>query len=46
MFGLFFLFGMALGIYLEDFGMLLFHAMLAIGFLTISYQSVKVKWHE
>lgn len=46
MLGIFFLFGMALGIYLEDFGMLLFHAMLAVGFLTISYQSVKVKWHE
>ena len=44
--GLFFIFGIALGIYLKDFGMIVFHAMLAIGFLTISYQSVKVKWHE
>ena len=46
LFGLLFVFGIAFGIFLEDFGLILFHAMLAIGFLTISYQSVKVKWNE
>jgi len=43
--GLYFLAGIGLGIYLHDFGLVVFHAMLAVGFLTISYQSVKNPVH-
>ena len=39
--GLYFLGGVALGIYVNDIGLLVFHAMLAIGLLTVSYQSIK-----
>lgn len=43
--GLYFIGGIALGIYLKDFGLILFHAMMAMGFLIISYQSIKLSWH-
>jgi len=36
---------MILGVYLNDYGMILFHAMLAIGFITVSYQSFRSIWH-
>jgi hypothetical protein len=38
---LYFLFGIAAGIYLKDYGLFLFHLMLFAGFLTVFYQSVK-----
>ncbi len=38
---LYFVFGIALGIYLEDWGLLFFHAMLAIGFAVVFFLSVK-----
>lgn len=43
--GLYFLGGLLLGYYLHDFGLFLFHLMMAIGLLTVSYQSLKLKWH-
>jgi len=43
--GLYFLGGILLGFYLADFGLVVFHAMLAIGFFTISYQSLRLAWH-
>ena len=43
--GLYFIAAMILGVYLMDFGMFLFHAMLAIGFITVSYQSLRLLWH-
>lgn len=43
--GIYFLGGLLLGFYLKDFGLSLFHIMLALGFLTVSYQSIKLKWH-
>ncbi len=39
--GIYFLGGIALGIYVNDIGLLVFHTMLAIGLLTVSYQSIK-----
>ena len=39
--GLYFIAGIVLGIVLNDIGLLMFHAMLAIGLLTVSYQSFK-----
>lgn len=39
--GIYFVAGVALGIYINDVGLMLFHAMLAIGLLTVSYQSIK-----
>lgn len=38
---LYFLFGIAGGIYLRDYGLLLFHIMLFGGFVTVFYQSVR-----
>jgi len=43
--GIYFIGAIALGIYLGDYGLILFHAMLAIGFITVSYQSIRLKWH-
>ena len=43
--GIYFVAAMILGIYLQDYGMFLFHAMLAIGFITVSYQSFRLLWH-
>jgi cellulose synthase/poly-beta-1,6-N-acetylglucosamine synthase-like glycosyltransferase len=43
--GMYFIGAMLLGIYLKDYGMFLFHAMLAIGFITVSYQSFRLLWH-
>ena len=43
--GIYFIGAIALGIYLEDYGLILFHAMLAIGFITVSYQTIRLKWH-
>jgi cellulose synthase/poly-beta-1,6-N-acetylglucosamine synthase-like glycosyltransferase len=39
--GIYFLGGIVLGLYINDIGLLVFHAMLAIGLLTVSYQSIK-----
>lgn len=39
--GLYFIAGVALGIWVEDWGLILFHLMLAIGLLTVSYQTIK-----
>lgn len=39
--GFYFLAGIVLGFYINDIGLLVFHAMLAIGLLTVSYQSIK-----
>lgn len=39
--GLYFLAGVIMGIYINDIGLLAFHAMLSIGLLTVSYQSIK-----
>ncbi len=39
--GIYFLAGVILGIYINDIGLLAFHAMLSIGLLTVSYQSIK-----
>ncbi len=38
---LYFIFGMAAGVYLGDFGLILFHLMLAIGFGSVFFMSVK-----
>jgi cellulose synthase/poly-beta-1,6-N-acetylglucosamine synthase-like glycosyltransferase len=43
--GIYFIGAMILGIYLKDYGLFLFHAMLAIGFITVSYQSIRLLWH-
>ena len=43
--GIYFIAAMILGIYLKDYGLFLFHAMLAIGFITVSYQSFRLIWH-
>ncbi len=43
--GIYFVGAMILGVYLNDYGMILFHAMLAIGFITVSYQSFRSIWH-
>ena len=43
--GVYFVVAMGVGIYLKDYGMFLFHAMLAIGFITVSYQSFRLIWH-
>ena len=34
------------GIYIKDYGMILFHSMLAIGFLTVSYQTIRPRINE
>ncbi len=39
--GLYFIGGVVLGILVEDWGLILFHLMLAVGLLTVSYQSYK-----
>ncbi|MFA0963097.1 cellulose synthase family protein [Roseivirga sp. BDSF3-8] len=39
--GLYFLFGVAAGFYLKDYGLLLFHLMLSGGFMTVFYQSIR-----
>jgi hypothetical protein len=43
--GIYFLSAIILGVYLNDYGMIIFHAMLAIGFITVSYQSMRSIWH-
>ena len=43
--GLYFIAAIALGVYLRDFGLVLFHGMMALGFLVVSYQSLRLKWH-
>lgn len=40
-FSLYFMFGIAAGIYLNNWGLLIFHVMLAIGFASVFYHSVK-----
>lgn len=42
---LYFLFGIATGIYLNDFGLLFFHVMLMLGFGGVFYYSVKPAFH-
>lgn len=44
LFTLYFLAGIALGIYYGDYGMMLIHLMAAFGFATIFYHSVLQKW--
>ena len=44
--GIYFVAAMIIGVYLKDYGMFLFHAMLAIGFITVSYQSIRLMWHD
>lgn len=39
--GIYFIGGVIMGFYLNDAGLMLFHMMLAIGLLTVSYQSIK-----
>ncbi|RLD19703.1 MAG: histidine kinase [Bacteroidetes bacterium] len=43
--GFYFIAAMVLGVYLKDYGMFIFHAMLAIGFITVFYQSFRLIWH-
>ena len=43
--GLYFIGTIILGIYLRDYGLILFHAMLAIGFITVSYQTIRLRWY-
>lgn len=43
--GIYFIGAIVLGIYLGDYGLILFHAMLAIGFITVSYQTIRLKWY-
>lgn len=38
---LYFIFGIGSGIYLQDWGLLIFHIMLALGFASVFYQSIK-----
>lgn len=40
---LYFLFGIGLGLYLQDYGMLLFHSMLATGFGAVFYYSINIQ---
>jgi cellulose synthase/poly-beta-1,6-N-acetylglucosamine synthase-like glycosyltransferase len=42
--GIYFIAAMILGVYLQEYGLFLFHAMLAIGFITVSYQSFRLIW--
>ena len=44
--GLYFLFGIAAGIYLLDLGLVIFHAMLALGFVSVFYHSIKKVKYE
>lgn len=39
--GIYFLFGIASGIYLHDWGLIIFHIMLTLGFFSVFYHSVK-----
>ena len=39
--GIYFLFGIALGIYLHDWGLMIFHVMLTLGFFIVFYHSVR-----
>ncbi len=39
--GMYFLFGIASGIYLHDWGLMIFHLMLTLGFFAVFYHSVK-----
>jgi len=43
--GLYFLAGIVIGIRVNDFGLVLFHLMLALGFFTVSFQSLKSGFH-
>ena len=43
--GFYFLLGIALGVLLNDYGMIVFHLMMAIGFFVVSYQTLKLKRH-
>lgn len=38
---IYFLLAIGIGIYIEDYGMILFHLMLSIGFLTVSYTTLR-----
>ncbi len=39
--GLYFLTGIGLGIYMKDYGLIIFHIMLSIGFISVFYYSIK-----
>lgn len=41
LFSLYFIFGIFSGIYLKDWGLMIFHVMLAVGFFTVFVQSIK-----
>ena len=43
---IYFIFGIAFGIHLQDFGLILFHLMLAAGFGSVFYYSVKPAFYE
>lgn len=43
---IYFIFGIVFGIYLQDFGLILFHLMLAAGFGSVFYYSVKPAFYE
>jgi hypothetical protein len=42
---IYFIFGIAVGIQLKDYGLLLFHAMMAVGFGSVFYYSMKSAVH-
>ena len=43
---IYFIFGVAFGIHLQDFGLILFHLMLAAGFGSVFYYSVRPAFYE
>ncbi len=43
---IYFIFGIVFGIYLQDFGLIIFHVMLALGFASVFYYSVRPAIHE
>lgn len=43
---LYFIFGIAAGIYLKDWGLIIFHMMLASGFASVFYHSIKPLKHD
>lgn len=42
---LYFIFGIAAGIYFNDYALMLFHIMLSVGFAAVFYFSLKTAWH-
>jgi hypothetical protein len=42
---IYFLFGIGLGVYLNDWGLLFFHALLAFGFGFVCYYTLKPRFH-